>query len=65
MRDPERLEGFYEELKRIHKQRFPDWRFGQLITAFIMWNGDPFSFEEDRFLEKFSEFADTIQKKGR
>ena len=30
MRDPNRLDDFYEKLKKIHKEKVPDWRFGQL-----------------------------------
>ena len=29
MRDPNRLDRFYDEVKKIHKISFPDWRFGQ------------------------------------
>ena len=35
MRNPERLDLFYDELKRIHKEAFPDWRFGQLKVFHI------------------------------
>ena len=37
MRNPERLDSFYDELKRIHKEAFPDWRFGQLCSNFFGW----------------------------
>lgn len=37
MRNPARLDGFYDELKRIHKQHFPDWRFGQFCSNFFGW----------------------------
>ena len=62
MRDIGRLDGFYAELKRIHAEHFPDWRFGQLIINFVSWmyrdkETDIFFPEEDRMLEYFKEFA--------
>lgn len=58
MRNPERLDNFYEELKKIHKEAFPDWRFGQLIYNFLSWYGkDPFFMEEDKCLEEFKKFV--------
>ena len=62
MRNPERLEGFYTELKRLHKEKFPDWRFGQLMINFLHWVAlekkcDPFFPEEDRMLRYLKEYA--------
>lgn len=37
MRNPNRLDRFYEELRDLHKQYFPDWRFGQLCANFFGW----------------------------
>lgn len=37
MRDINRLDNFYNELKNIHKEFFPDWRFGQFIVNFTDW----------------------------
>jgi hypothetical protein len=37
MRDPNRLDAFYDKLKEIHKTNFPDWRFGQLMSNFFYW----------------------------
>lgn len=53
MRNPERLDAFYDELKRIHKTYFPDWRFGQLVENLRSFSraGDLFYYEEDKFLE--------------
>ena len=48
MRDPERLDAFYDELKRIHKTYFPDWRFGQLVE------------NENIFIEKLQNIIDNI-----
>ena len=66
MRDPKRLDGFYDEVKRIHKEYFPDWRFGQLMTNYLRWlydgGTDPFFPEEDRILECLKEYARTHSK---
>lgn len=52
MRDPERLDAFYDELKRIHKTYFPDWRFGQLVENIIFLSKtDLFYCEEDKLIE--------------
>ena len=37
MRNPNRLDKFYDEVKTIHKKSFPDWRFGQLFSNFFEW----------------------------
>ena len=64
MRNPNRLDGFYNELKKIHKENFPDWRFGQFIYNFLSWYGrDPFYLEENDFLEKANEFVNSIKSK--
>ena len=53
MRDPERLDAFYDELKRIHKEYFPDWRFGQMVENVRRFSRaeDLFYYEEDDFLK--------------
>ena len=51
MRDPNRLDAFYDELKEIHKEYYPDWRFGQFMVNIINILGHPFLWEEDTFLE--------------
>jgi hypothetical protein len=35
MRDTGRLDSFYDEVKHIHAENFPDWRFGQLMLNFF------------------------------
>lgn len=65
IRNPERLEDFYEEFKKIHKSEFPDWRFGQLICNFFGWISsekklDPFFPEENKMLELFKEYSGEI-----
>jgi len=64
MRDPERLDDFYDELKRIHKTYCPDWRFMQLICNFQhMFNSDGFYVEEDSFLDMISKmFGDDNER---
>ncbi len=37
IRNTDRLDSFYEELKEIHKRYFQDWRFGQLCSNFFGW----------------------------
>lgn len=62
MRNPERLNKFYDEFKRIHAQYFPDWRFGQLVGNFFGWlftekKIDYFFPEEDKMIEYLVEYA--------
>lgn len=68
MRDPERLESFYNQLKDIHKKYFPDWRFGQLVSNFLGWvysekGADPFFPEEDEMLGYLYEFTSAMTGK--
>lgn len=65
MRNPNRLDAFYEEMKEIHKKSFPDWRFGQLMSNFFGWlmsekKRDLFFPEEDKMIEYFREYANTV-----
>lgn len=66
MRDPERLNNFYDELKQLHKTYFPDWRFMQFMNNFQNWlkthcQIDGFYLEEDKALEKFREYVNWIK----
>lgn len=56
MRDAERLNKFYDRLKELHKKYCPDWRFGQLMVNLANEMGDPFYWEEDKFLEIIEEY---------
>lgn len=60
MRDPNRLDKFYDELKRIHKEHASDLRFGQLMSNVLgeMAAGgrDPFFPEEDEMLTFFKKY---------
>lgn len=65
MRNPDRLDDFYNELKRIHKKSFPDMRFGQLMSNFFGWlysekKRDCFFPEEDEMIEHLREYANTV-----
>ena len=52
----------YKELKKIHQETIPDWRFGQLIINFQRWMSiaknidDIFFLEEDDFIKHFKDF---------
>lgn len=68
MRDPNRLDPFYSEICRLHKENFPDWRFGQLVSNFWGWiyeqtKRDPFFMEEKEMLSLFERFIHTMTGK--
>ena len=61
MRDPKRLDAFYDELKELHKKYIPDWRFGQFCSNFFGWvmmekKTDIFFPEEDRMMRYIKEY---------
>lgn len=63
MRNPDRLDSFYDEVKKIHKQYFPDMRFGQLFSSITNWlwiyeSTDIFNLEEDQMVKRLKDFAD-------
>lgn len=63
MRNPNRLDTFYNELKELHKQYIPDWRFGQFCYNFMAWlmtekKIDVFFPEEDKMLEYIKEYLE-------
>ena len=65
MRDLNRLDMFYDEVKKIHKVSFPDWRFGQLISNFFSWMSyekrrDCFFSEEEDMIGYLKEFANEV-----
>ena len=66
MRNPERLDSFYEKITQIHKEKFPDWRFGQLFSNFAGWlyqvkHIDCFFPEEDDMIKYLAEYAGEIK----
>ena len=52
MRDPNRLDEFYDTLKTIHKEIFPDLRFMQFIENFQRWANRDLYYCEDSELRK-------------
>lgn len=58
MRDPERLQFYYDRLEELHKQYCPDWRISQFLMNFLQWFGmDPYYLEDNRFIEKVKEYC--------
>ena len=62
MRDPKRIAKFCIEVSVIWKKYFPDWRFGQLMVNLCSEYGDPFYWEEDKFLENLRNYAKNNSK---
>lgn len=65
MRDINRLDKFYDELKEIHKKHFPDWRFGQfLVNVLADWQAktkrDIFFLEEDEMIQIFRDYINKV-----
>lgn len=61
MRNPKRLDTFYDEWCYLHKKYVPDWRFGQLCSNFFGWlmsekGKDLFFPEENEMIELLQEF---------
>ena len=61
MRDTNRLDTFYDELKTIHKNAFPDMREAQFLLNLLGWintnKRDPFFIETQEFLKYANEYA--------
>ena len=59
MRDADRLDDFYDRLKKVHKERHPDLRFGQWMTCVFanieVEYRDPFYMEEDEMIKFIEE----------
>ena len=67
MRNPNRLDNFYEQIKIYHKENFPDLRFTQFILTFLTWHNnkygnDGFYLEEKECLKKIKEFISDMKK---
>lgn len=63
MRDPNRCYTFLMEVAELWSKNCPDWRFGQLLSNWILAEGrDPFYWEEDKFLRELQKFCDTYFK---
>ena len=67
MRDPKRLDNFYDTVRKIHQEKLPDWRFGQLMGNFLGWlteqNGDYYYLEDAQTLKYFEEYVDSLFNK--
>lgn len=62
MRDINRLDKFYDELKEIHKSHYGQWRFGQLISNVLGdWQTktgrDIFFPEDDEMIQIFRDYV--------
>lgn len=62
MRDPNRLDSFYNEVTRLHKTYASDWRAGQFWLNFLSWmsnekSKDPFFPEEPELLRYLKEYC--------
>ena len=55
MRNPDRLDEFYDRLKKVHKEKFSDLRFGQFMMCVLgdmqSKGRDPFFPEEDEMIK--------------
>lgn len=63
MRDPNRIDEFCDELKKMWHQ-VPDWRFGQLMSnvlgeVYVKRNRDIFFIEDDEMLSDLKEIFET------
>lgn len=60
MRNPNRLDEFYDRLKKVHKERFSDLRFGQFMMCVLgdmmSYGRDPFFPEEDEMIKFIEEW---------
>lgn len=56
MRDPKRITPFLQEFAMLWRQ-FPDLRFGQFLHNLLNEMGDPFYFEEEKFLKEAKEIV--------
>ena len=66
MRDPNRLDNFYTTLCKIHKESFPDLRFGQLMSNFSDWLAakqqiDIYFPEENKLIEYLNNYVEYIK----
>ena len=51
MRDPKRIKPLLMEIEK-QWERFPDWRFGQLLCNIDFYNGKDIFYIEDEVLEE-------------
>lgn len=66
MRDPNRLDELYRYLSLVHKNHFPDWRFGQFICNLERWYGkDIFYTEYSMFCSLVTKFVEEIERNAK
>ena len=67
MRDPKRSDDNYDRMKKIHQEKLPDWRFGQLMSNFLGWlaqqNKMCFYLGDAQMLRYFEEYVDSLFNK--
>lgn len=68
MRDPKRLDDFYDRMKKIHQEKLPDWRFGQLMLNFLSMymtgnETELFYMEDKELIKKLEEYVDSLFNK--
>ena len=68
-RDPERLDTFYDTLKKYHKKYFPDLRVGQFILNFSSYyfkkyNTDFYYKEDDDLMEEITLFIKEMMERN-
>ena len=60
MRDANRLDDFYDRLKKVHKEKFSDLRFGQFMMCVLVdmqaSGRDPFFPEENEMIKFIEEW---------
>lgn len=61
MRSKDRMAPFLKQVEEQWK-KLPDWRFGQLMFNFFSAKGDPFYWEEGRFIEELEDFINENTK---
>lgn len=69
VRDPNRLDSFYDTVKMVHKKYYPDLRFGQLMDSFRYWlevkrSVDIFYAEEKQLMYLIVDFVSESKKDG-
>lgn len=62
IRNPNRIDSFTEELNRIWKTYYPDWRFGQFMMNIMGYIAntkkiDPFFIEEKQMITYLKEYC--------
>lgn len=62
MRDIDRIEPLYKFLAKVHKENFPDWRFGQFVSNFAGFiNRDIFYLEDDMLEDKINKYISQMK----